>query len=191
MEHESSTYFRILAETEDVELASLYIGLDTAKENYSTSIQTAQNTTLNVSGEDLDCIDTARCLAHDALENLLDSVQDISEKILLRSPDTTLSRRLEELYFVMKDVDMWRVRSHAELISSQPVQINPPDTSVQEFIDTQSTEISEGSSKEIDDLEDLQKDLVKSYETQTKEELGLYLRTTELKREMIQGLGNN
>ncbi len=191
MEHESSTYFRILAETEDVELASLYIGLDTAKENYSANIQTAQNTTLDVSGEDLDCIDTASCVAHDALEDLLDSVQDISEKILLRSPDTTLSRRLEELYFVMKDVDMWRVQSHAESISGQPVQINPPDTSVQEFIYTQLAEISEGSSKEIDDLEDLQKDLVKSYEIRTKEDLGLYLRTTELKREMIQDLGSN
>ncbi len=191
MEHESSTYFRILAETEDVELASLYIGLDTAKENYSANIQTAQNTTLDVSGEDLDCIDTASCVAHDALEDLLDSVQDISEKILLRSPDTTLSRRLEGLYFVMKDVDMWRVQSHAESISGQPVQINPPDTSVQEFIYTQLAEISEGSSKEIDDLEDLQKDLVKSYEIRTKEDLGLYLRTTELKREMIQDLGSN
>lgn len=191
MEQESSTFFRILAETEDVELFYLYTDLDSVKEKYCDDIQSAQNVILNISGEDFDCLDTARYIGHDALEDLLDSVQNISEKILLRSPDTTLNRRLEELYFIMKDIDMWRVRSHAEATTCQPVHINPPKTSVQEFIDTQSAKISEGSSNEIDDLEDLQKDLVNSYEERAKQELGLCLRTIGLKREMVQDLDDN
>lgn len=188
MERETDNFLRKMSEAEDVELAQLYASLDSAKENYALRIKNVGDWVQQSFFADSNDFDTARNLAHNALDGLLDNIDGISEKILLRSPTASIERQLEELYYIMKNIDMWRMKSHAEAITGQSVEIYPPEASVQDFVDIHAGKVSEGSSAKTDNLEELQESLLNAYEHRAWNDLQLYLQAVESERELAQDL---